>query len=121
MDEHYSPASVGGKDSAALARQVSRAYADSYHRGKKHTNRGVELLGYLPPGQPQDDLWSGSPADERFWRADAGLVVARKASGLTREQRAVVDGTAPALPPPPGGGPPARFFEQTKSRSKSGR
>lgn len=117
---HYSPASVDGKDSASLAKQVSRAYTESYWRGKKQLNTDAELLGYLPD-QPRDDIWSGSPLDENFWRANANFVISRQATGLTREQRSVIDGTAPTDPPPVEGNPPARFFESTKSRHKFGR
>lgn len=121
QQQHYSPASVDGMDSAAMAKRVSAAYTDVYHRNKRRVNSDVEHLQYLPPGQPQDDLWSGSLVDERFWRANANLIIARQASGLTREQRAVIDNAAPAQPPPVNGGGPVRFFEATKSRSRSGR
>lgn len=118
---HYSPASLGGGDSQLLAKQVSRAYSDVYHRGKQRANAEVENLHYLPPDQPQDDLWSGSLVDETFWRANANFLVSRKATGLTREQRSVVDGAAARDPPPVSGAAPARFFESTKSRSRAGR
>lgn len=118
---HYSPASVDGADSRALAKQVSAAYTDVYRRTKQRDNAAVERMQYLPPDQPQDDLWSGSPLDEAFWRSDAGFVIARKATGLTREQRSVIDGAAAPEPPPIGGAAPVRFFECTKSRNRSGR
>lgn len=118
---HYSPASVDGVDSQRLAKQVSSAYSDVYYRTKQRNNTAVEHLQYLPPDQPQDDLWSGSLIDETFWRANANYVIARKATGLTREQRSTIDTSSPAQPPPVSGMAPVRFFESTKSRSRSGR
>lgn len=120
MDGHYSPASVDGQGSAETARRLSRAYTDAYYRGKRALNQRVEQLGYLPPGQARDDLWSGGEADTRFWRAGASAVVSRHATGLTREQRSAVDGAQPSAPPGQGA-PPAVFFEQTRARSGENR
>eukprot|EP00873_Tetraselmis_striata_P043853 jgi/Tetstr1/464117/TSEL_008922.t1 len=115
---HYSPASVGGSDSQRLAKQVSSAYADVYRRTKRGVNGAVEQLQYLPPGQPQDDIWSGSAVDEGFWRANADVIISRKATGITREQRSAIDRAAPEQPPPVGGAAPVQFCECTKSKSR---
>eukprot|EP00873_Tetraselmis_striata_P033788 jgi/Tetstr1/454052/TSEL_040971.t1 len=121
--QHYSPASVDGRDSAEHAKRMSTSYSDVYHRTKGRINAEVERLQYVPESQPLDDLWSGSALDERFWRADASFVISRQATGLTREQRSAVERPVPAGEPhpPPGGPAPARFCESTKSRSRTGR
>ena len=116
---HYSPASVGGGGSRAAAKRLSSALSGAYHRTVLRDNAGVEHLQYPPADQPLDDLWSGSPADEGFWRSEPSLLVSRKASGLTRAQRRAGAATEGPPGPPPGvSGGPVRFFESTKSKAR---
>jgi hypothetical protein len=112
--QHYSPASVDGAESASHARRVSDAYSGAYNRIKHSINTGIESLQLPPPDRPMDDLWSGGPIDDAFRRADAGFLISRQATGLTRAQRAGLDNKDAAMfEHAPRG---ARFLECTKSR-----
>nr|WRJ69710.1 hypothetical protein TetV2_00261 [Oceanusvirus sp.] len=116
--EHFAPASEGGQQSQRHAAIVSSAYTDAYYRRRHDVNQGMEHLQYLPPGQPQDDMWSGSQTDTSFWQTNADAIIGRQRLGLTRAQRAKIDAPSPLHhrhDPLPGG---ARFFESTKSRSR---
>ena len=94
---------------------VSRAYKDAYYRRRNEINQTVEHLQYLPPGQPQDDLWSGSLTDTRFWMSNSDAIIGRQRLPVSRAQRRIIDGQ-----PDRGLDIPANatFFENTKSRSR---
>lgn len=91
--EHYSPATEGGKHSGLVARKVSRAMTAEYDAFKTHVNDGVERLSYLPPGQPRDDLWSGTPAETVMTRSNQSVLMNRTGSGVTKADmgKSVVD------------------------------
>lgn len=82
--QHCSPASVGGAESASLAKKLSDAYAGAYHRHKASINTGIQSLQLPTPDRPRDDMWSGGTVDDAFRRADAGFLISRQATGLTR-------------------------------------
>lgn len=114
--EHFAPASEGGQTSQMQAAALSREDADAYFLRLEQANRAAELLRYLPEGQAQDDLWSGSDTDRRMWTADPGLVIGRQRLGLTRADRAGIDAPGTQGIWGDGAGATARFLESTKPR-----
>jgi hypothetical protein len=115
-EDHYSPATEGGKDSGLVARKVSRAMTAEYDAFKAHVNDSVERFSYLPPGQARDDLWSGTPAETVLTRSNQSVLMNRTASVVTKVDRgasvvdygvAVDDQTLKKH---------VSFFEATKSR-----